>query len=288
MTEATLEDLHINLAIKLKLPCNADGCAVAPTRIRMATNPVWGFEPGGTGKISEELGFLYGVHDELHEPGSYDTGISLDQIVAYCLSHFEATLPQAQREIPGQPDEPRTYKHTSRELADAAFEAYGRQCISCGSTDRDILQIVLAPGQPADLWARFGLRGWNAKYEFLKERGYDPKLCVVRCDTCVGKNLANLDTAAVRLRARVIDAYGGCCSRCGANPIGKSGHLSVADLWLVRKPGGQVLRYANGRKVSSKDKYRALANAGFPQTHELLCRKCWSQDRSGGGAGDPT
>lgn len=277
-----VEKLHSWCAEKLGPLCHCDATA---EKIRFHPNPLWGFSKDKVTPLNE-VDFVFDV-EELIKTGDdpcYPIGFRLVSVRALCQTHFDKSLPDRpvrESEIPDKPDRP----DSSRRLYQAAMDAYGQRCIGCGQANPDLLQLVIGPGYAANYWAERGIRGFNAKYQFLAEREYPAGLCVIRCMPCVGKLISGSDSAGVRLRARVIEAYGGQCRQCGGEPTDPAGN---GDLWLVRKPGAAVLRHPGGKKVASKDKYRRLAGLGFPDTHELLCRTCWKKTRSGGGFGDPT
>lgn len=284
-----IEKLHVWAAEKLGPDCCKPDCDETASRVRFWPNPIWGFDKDGT-TLLDEAGFVLDVQELIttgDDPG-HKVGFRLAQCRRFCLQHFEDTVPTARRAVnPNEPPQPAGANPKTNPLTgldqrrEKALDVYGRVCVDCGETNTDLLQLVLAPGQPADLWARLGVQGFSGKYKLLNARHYPSDLCVTRCDSCVGRALtlsAAGPSAARELRTAVLAAYGGECRRCG----------QLTGLWLVKKPGIEKLRYAGGRAVSSRDKYRALAQAGFPATHELLCRGCFTAERGQGQGGDPT
>lgn len=285
-----IEKLHLWAAEKLGPDCCKPDCDETATRVRFWPNPIWGFDKDGT-TLLDEAGFVLDVQELIttsDDPG-HEVGFRLAQCRRFCLRHFEDTVPTARRAVSDsdspQPaganpkvNNPLTGLDVRREKA---LDVYGRVCVDCGEVNSDLLQLVLADDQPQDLWARLGAAGFSGKYRLLDVRSYPAGLCVTRCDSCVGRALtltASGSSIARDLRTQVLAAYGGECRRCSG----------LAGLWLVKKPGVEKLRYPGGRAVSSRDKYRALAAAGFPATHELLCRGCFTAERGQGQGGDPT
>jgi hypothetical protein len=284
-----IEKLHLWAAEKLGPDCCKPDCGESASRVRFWPNPLWGFDKDGATPL-DEAGFVLDLQELIttgDDPG-HEVGFRLAQCRRFCLLHFEDTVPTARRAVnPNEPAKPAGANPKTNLLTgldqrrEKALDVYGRVCVDCGEANTDLLQLVLAPGQPADLWARLGVQGFSGKYQLLATRCYPSGLCVVRCDSCVGRALtlsAAEPSAARELRTRVLAAYGGECRRCGR----------LVGLWLVKKPGVEKLRYPGGRTVSSRDKYRALAQAGFPGTHELLCRGCFTAERGQGQGGDPT
>lgn len=291
-------ELQARVARLLAKPCASGGCDNAATQVRLNTSPAWGFDPGSNEqKVSSEYGFLLGVEDEITAPGCYDTGIDLAKVAAYCNDHFPTRTSKRETARRAGPRES-AHQRTLR-LREKALRAYGEQCVDCGLDDRVRLALCLKDevidGSGEPVWAELGVRNWAHKWEVLETLGYPP-ICVIRCLGCRHKNSVAREGLPPRqqyarttdpkpgesrrtkaaYRDRAIAAYGGSCEICGED--------RVSHLWLVRKAGAAVLRWGeNGRKMTSKQRYKWLLEHGCPDTHRLLCQPCWKQTRIGQG-----
>lgn len=261
---------------ELNRPCWFEACDAKTVRARHWPNPRWGFDTDRSTPLKSEADFLTDVRTLLTESDP-QVGFSLDAVRAYCKQHYpaEATKLSAKPERTG----PGSFAEL-KQIKNAAIQAYGGQCSSCGETDGTYLVLCLSDemAQTAQ-WSELGVTNWPAKWKWLQEAGYPEGLCTVRCFTCRSTRVAKTRTnSTISLRARIIDGYGGRCISCGDG--------KADDLWLVRSPGEPIMRWGeSGRKLTSKQKYQKLLAAGCPDSHVLLCPGCWTASRVGAGNG---
>jgi hypothetical protein len=265
--------------------------------VRFWPNPIWGLDEDGTQNseaffLADAQGLLVGEK----------VGFEIEQLRVYCLPHFEETLPKQVRNSSG-PDSSKdgesVHERTVR-LKQQALDEYGGQCVDCGETELSLLvlclkdEVIDSSGNP--VWKELGVTSWAHKWVRLQELEY-PKICLVRCLVCrsahsnqrgaapAGSQYARPEAEArktktdeaAKLRAEAVAAYGGACE-CGQSQI--------RNLWLVRKPGAEPLRWGgSGRKLSSRQRDKRLKKEGWPQTHYVTCQPCWKKSRQGQGGG---
>lgn len=125
----------------------------------------------------------------------------------------------------------------------------GGQCSECDEDDPAILRIHYGHLRPVDV------RSPTEWYLHLLEQPGALALASLRCPN-------HLRSTALSARDAAIEAYGGACVDCGA---------TEGQLWVMVKPGTPALRWSNGHKMSSKEKYKRLAELGFPSGFEVRC-----------------
>lgn len=261
---------HERLTKLLGWSCYTPYCDAPTTRVRYWPNPVWGvdenFAPLTEAQFLADLATLL-------EDGTA-VGFTFDQIRAYCLPHFDASLPQTSGATLGQPDDStgpseNTVKRTQKNRT-RVIELLGQKCSRC-TRDRQAksLEVRLRPEVPQDYWAQQGLRSWAEKYEFLtSDLEFAQTLVELVCRFCVGSSVSAPTAGKQNLRQRVVDGYGGYCSSCG-KPV------DASVVWVVRKSGVPAFKWGeSGRKLTSKQKLERLVSMGFPDSHQLVCPEC--------------
>lgn len=229
-------------------------------------NALWGF--GSDGAPATPLDLLAKVGRASREQGTEEC----KQIaVPSCGRHLRRLM------VAEATSDPRI---RIRRLRMTALQQYGPDCDQCGVDLTDQIhaaRLCLALGYE-DFWAENGAGSWAAKYELLDELRWPRGLCVVRCIQCTGKVTQSQRTPAkLSLRDRTLSGYGGHCVKCGSD--------QAESLWVVRISGPTLRHPGSGRKMAAAAKYRWLIDAGFPNSHVLMCPDCWADSRAGAGNG---